>query len=520
MAQPRITMRKLKELLRLHFDSPLTQRAIARSLGLSNSTIHDYLLRFRGSGLSWPLSEDMDDQTLEDRLFATNCVAKKGLDVPDWAYLHRELRRPGVTRALLWGEYKRDHPEGYEYSQFCEGYSRFAAKLSLSMRQTHKAGEKLFIDYAGKTMPIVDPGTGEVRFAQIFIAVMGASGYTYAEATESQQLPDWLGSHIRALEFFGGGPELLVPDNLRSGVTRACRYDPDPNPAYLDLARHYGTAIMPARVRKPKDKSKAEGGVLLAERWILAALRNRTFFSLAELNEAIQPLLSKLNQRLFKKLPGSRQSVFLELEKPALKPLPPTRHVIAEWGKARVKPDYHVEVDRHAYSVPHQLAREEVEVRVTERTVEILCRGKRIASHARSREIGGTTTLREHMPPAHQAYHDWTPERIMTWGEDTGYETFCLFQAILADRDHPQVGYRVCLGIVHLEKQYPKERIEAACRRLNLLGSTRLESIKSILVHGLDRLNVTAKAEPTPIQHPNIRGPEYYADPAVWALPG
>lgn len=520
MAHPRITMRKLKELLRLRFETRLSQNAIAKSLGLSPSTIHDYLLRFKVSGLKWPLDPQINDLELEARLFPRTSGVKTGDKIPDWGYVHQELKKRGVTRALLWGEYKQDHPDGYEYSCFCEAYSRYAATLSVSMRQSHKAGEKLFVDYAGQTMPITDPTTGEVRAAQIFLAVLGASGYTFAEASHSQQIPDWLGSHIRAFEFFKGVPELLVPDNLKSGVTRPCRYDPDPNPAYLDLAQHYGTAIMPARVRKPKDKAKAEGGVLLAERWILACLRKRTFFSLEELNEAIQGLLTRLNQKPFQKLPGCRESAFEVIDQPALKALPPARHVVAEWGKARVKPDYHVEVGRHHYSVPYHLIKQEVEIRLTDRVVEFLYAGKRVASHARSRDVGGMTTVREHMPPAHQHYHDWTPGRILAWAEETGYETFCLFQAILADRAHELIAYRACHGIVRLEQQYPKERIEAACRRLNVIGGTRLESIKSILVHGLDRLPLAPKAEPTPIQHTNIRGSQFFANKGLWALPG
>ena len=429
------------------------------------------------------------------------------------------MKKPGVTLTLLWNEYRQDHPYGYQYSRFCDYYRRYVVKLQVTMRQHHKAGEKLFVDYAGQTMPVTDPSNGEVRNAQIFIAVLGASGYSFAEATWSQQIPDWIGSHIRAFEFIGGLPELIIPDNLKSGVTKAHRYDPDLSPTYHDMARHYGIAIMPARVRKPKDKAKAEGGVLLAERWILAVLRKRIFFSLEELNEAIRELLARLNQRLFKKLPGCRESAFLQLDKPALKPLPLTRYNLAEWFKIRVKPDYHIEADQHDYSVPYHLVGEIVEIRLTERIVEVLRHGRRVASHKRSYEVGGITTLREHMPLPHQCYLDWTPEKIMAWSEKNGYETFCLFQSILADRDHPYIAHRACLGIIRLEKKYPAERIEAACRRLNLLENTRIDSLKSILENGLDRLPVAPKAEPKPIQHPNIRGSVYYARKEVWALP-
>lgn len=439
--------------------------------------------------------------------------------MPDWADVHQELKRKGVTLTLLWDEYKRDHPDGYQYTQFCEYYRRFAATLRVTMRQHHKAGEKLFVDYAGQTVPINDPTTGEIRYAQVFLAVLGASNFTFAEATWSQQLPDWIGSHIRAFEFIGGVPELLIPDNLKSGVTKPDRYDPDLNPTYRDMAIHYGTAVMPARVRKPRDKAKAEGGVLLAERWILAVLRKRTFFSLEELNVAIRELLIRLNERAFQKLPGSRKSEFERLDKPELKSLPPTRYTLANWMWMKVKNDYHVDVNQHAYSVSHRLVGEKVEIRLTERIVEVLLHGKRVASHKRSYELGGTTTLREHMPPSHQIYLDWTRDMIMAWAEKAGYETYSLFSTVIEEREHPYIGYRACMGIVRLEKNYPIERIEAACRRANLIGNTRRDSIKSILDHGLDRLPVSQKTEPAPIRHDNIRGPLYYARKELFALP-
>lgn len=519
MANTRITMRKLKELLRLHFDAGLSGRAIARSLNLSRSTVQDYLARFEAAKLNWPLDEALDEAGLERKLFPKAGIGRKVDHHPDWGHIHQELKRKSVSLVLLWTEYKKDHPEGLEYSQFCELYRRFAATLNLTMRQHHKAGEKLFVDYAGHTMPVVDPNSGEVRQAQIFLAVMGASCFTYVEATWSQRLPDWIGSHVRAFDFLGGVPELVIPDNLKSGVTRACRYDPDLNPTYREMASYFGTAIMPARSRKPRDKAKVENGVRFAERWILAALRNRTFFSLEELNDAIRELLTRLNQKSFKKkLQGCRESEFLRLDKPALRPLPAAPYVFEAWQRARVPNDYHVEVDRHYYSVPYDHVGHEVEIRATERTIEVLHRGIRIASHARSHEVGGKTTVREHMPLPHQYHQDWTPERIMAWGEETGYETYCHFLAILADRPHPTVAYRACLGIVRLEKLYGAERIEAACRRANLIGATQLKSLKSILENGLDRLPVAAKAEPEPIEHENIRGAAYYAGKEVWAL--
>lgn len=519
MANTRITMRKLKELLRLHFEAGLPNRAIARSLNLARSTVQCHLDRFAASGLSWPLKDPLDDEALEHKLFPVTGAAKSDDDVPDWGNVHQELKRKGVTLNRLWIEFKLDHPDSLQYSQFCAQYRQFAKLLNVSMRQHHKAGEKLFIDYSGSTMPVIDPTTGEVRQAQIFLAVMGASSYTFAEATWSQTLPDWIGSHVRAFEFFGGVTELLVPDNLRSGVTKAHRYDPDVNITYFTMASHYGTAVMPARARKPKDKPKAEGGVLLAQRWILAALRNQTFFSLEELNAAIRPLLTQLNQHPFKKLPGSRETAFKSLEQPTLKPLPTLPHELDEWRKARVPLDYHVVCELHHYSVPFTLIGEKVEIRMTERVIEVLHKGSRVASHLRSHVAGGTSTHKEHMPLPHQYYAKWTPEAIMAWAEKVGYETQCLFLATLEDRPHPYIAHKACLGVVHLEKEYALERIEAACRRANMCGITRVESIKSILVHGLDRLPMAPKAEPAPIQHENIRGEAFYATKGLLALP-
>ena len=383
-------MRKIRDVLRLYFAAALSIRAIARSLGTSPSTVGEYLRRAKVAGLSWPVPESVDDTGLERRLFPPPPPSRTARPLPDWSEVHRELRRKSVTLSLLWQEYKETHPEGLQYSWFCEQYRAWAAKLDLVMRQEHRAGEKLFVDYAGQTVPVVDRKTGAVRQAQIFVAVLGASSYTFAEATWTQTLPDWTASHVRAFAFYGGCPELVVPDNLRSGVSRAHRYEPDLNPTYHDLARHYGVAVLPARVRRPRDKAKAEVAVQVVERWILAALRHRTFFSLAELNAAIAELLERLNTRRFRKLPGSRRSQFEELDRPALRPLPNSPYVFAEWQAARASTDYHVEVDGHYYSVPHALVRRQLDVRLTARTVECFHRGQRVASHVRSPIEGAT----------------------------------------------------------------------------------------------------------------------------------
>ena len=397
-------MRKVKEILRLKFEAGHGQRQIARSCAIGKTTVAECLARFERSGLSWAQAAQLDEATLEHKLYPPPvAVPAQERAVPDWPYIHQELRRKGVTLTLLWYEYKAAHPEGYQYSWFCDQYRAWSAKLDVVMRQEHRAGEKLFVDYAGQTVEVVDRRTGEVRQAQIFVAVLGASNYTYAEATWTQQLPDWIGSHVRTFQFFGGVPELAVPDNLRSGVTKAHRYEPDLNPTYMDLASHYGVAVLPARVRKPRDKAKAEAGVLLVERWILAALRNRTFFSLQEVNREIARLLERLNARPFKKLPGSRQELFEQLDRPALRPLPEQPYEFAEWKKVRVNIDYHVEVDGHYYSVPYQLVRKSLEARYSERTVECFHKGQRVASHVRSHLKGRHTTVAEHMPASHRS---------------------------------------------------------------------------------------------------------------------
>lgn len=513
MPRPRLTMRKIHELLRLRFEQGLTHREIAQSLKVARSTVGDHLDRFREAGLSWPLPAELSDEALERLLFPPPPPADAERPVPDWLLVHRELRRKGVTLNLLWQEYKAGCPDGYQYSWFCEGYRRWAQLLDLPMRQDHKAGEKCFVDYAGQTVPVQTPQTGQLREAQIFIAVLGASSYTFAEATWTQCLPDWIGSHVRAFEFFGGVVEIVVPDNLKSGVKSPHLYEPDINPTYQEWARHYGVAVIPARVRHPQDKAKAEAGVLLVERWILARLRHQTFFSLDELNRAIRELLTELNERPFQKLPGSRRSQYEEVDRPALRSLPLQRYEYAAWKKARVHIDYHVEVDGHYYSVPYTLVKQEVEVRLTARIVEVFHRRQRVASHLRCFNRGRHTTIREHMPKAHQHYAEWTPERLVRWASRSGEATAGLVQTILETRSHPQQGFRSCLGIMRLGKTYGTQRLEAACRRALALGACSYKSVESILRSKLDGKPLpdqTSRQLALPIRHDNVRGPDYY----------
>ena len=422
-----------------------------------------------------------------------------------------ELRRPGVTLMLLWEEYRQREPGGYGYSRWCELYRGWEGRLSPTMRQAHPAGERMFVDYAGQTVELIDGRSGEIRQAQIFVAVMGASSYTYAEASWTQTLPDWIGSHVRALAFMGGVPAQLVPDNPKVGVTRANWYEPGLNRSYLDLATHYGTAILPARPRKPRDKAKVEVGVLVVERWILARLRNRRFFALAELNQAIGELVADLNARPMRRLGVSRCDLFLELDRPALKPLPAEPYEYAEWRLRRVGLDYHVDIDGHYYSVPHRLIREQLDARITAHTIELFRKGERVAVHLRGAGRGRHTTIAEHMPSSHRRYAEWTIERIGREAAAIGPSTAKLAALILESRPHPEQGYRACLGILRLARQYGADRLEAACDRGLDIGARSYSSIQSILKHGLDRQppQPTRQGELLP-DHPNIRGSRYY----------
>lgn len=514
MPTPRISMRKIRDVLRLRWQASLSFRQIGTSLNLAHTTVAEYLRRAEVANLHWPLPEELSDVELEALLFppspqsSTSTCAK-----PDWQRVHQEMRGKGVTLQLLWQEYKAIHPDGYQYSRFCDHYRAWKKKLDLVMRQDHRFGEKLFVDYAGQTASVIDPETGEVRQAQIFVAVLGASNYAYVEASWSQDLKDWIGSHQRAFHFFEGVPEIVVPDNLKSGVSKAHRYEPEINPTYQDLALHYGTAVIPARVRKPRDKAKVEAGVLLVERWILAALRHHQFFSLDELNEAIGDLLDRLNKRAFKKLPGSRQSLFEQFEKSKLHALPGQPYEFAQWKKARVHVDYHIEIEGHYYSVPYSFAREQVDVRLAENTVEVFSKGARIASHARNMRKGHHTTIKQHMPASHRHVADWTPERIVNWAMKTGPATGELVEKIIASRAHPQQGYRSSLGIIRLGEVHGRDRLEAASKRAIAIGALTYKSLASILKKGLESHPLPGQEEPASpaIEHGNIRGASYYS---------
>ena len=506
-------MRKIREVLRLH-SLGLSQRQIAASCAVGQATVSEYLKAAEAAKLRWPDIADWG----EDRLIEAAAPLRgklgnrKQSPEPDYAGIRHELQtNKHVTLQLLWEEYREKIPDGYRYSRFCDLYRGWLRGQEVALRHEHRAGEKLFVDYAGATIPIHHPATGDITAAQIFVAVLGASNYTYSEATWTQSMADWIGAHMRAFEFLGGLPEIVVPDNLKSGVTKACRYEPGVNRTYEEMASHYGVAVVPARPLKPRDKAKVEAGVLLVERWIVAALRKRKFFSLAEVNQAIAELLVRLNGRPYRKRDGSRRSLFESLDKPALRALPVERYEYGDWKTHRVNIDYHVASDDHWYSVPYQLTQQEVEVRTTAATVEIFHRGLRVASHARSQAPHCATTLSEHRPKAHQRYLEWTPSRLVDWAKTIGPATADLFDRIIAGKRHPEQGYRSCLGILRLGKLYSSQRLEAAARRAIALNACSYQSIKSILKCNLDNQTIEPAAEPKPpLDHPNIRGSEYF----------
>jgi transposase len=512
MAAERLSMRQLKEVLRQKWVLGRSHRQIAASVGISAGSVGGALCRATAAGLDWGQVEGLDESALEARLYGPpEGTAGTNRPLPDPAYIHAERSRPGVTLELLHLEYLEKHPDGYRYTQFCEVYRRWCKRRRLSMRQVHVAGEKVFVDYSGKQPSIVDPKTGEVIAVELFVSVLGASNFTYAEATLTQQVGDWIGAHVRCFEYFGGVPRDVVCDQLKSGVTKACRYEPKIQRTYEELARHYETTVLPARPAHPKDKAKVEVGVQIAQRWILARLRHRTFFSLAELNEAIAELVDDLNDRTMRTYRASRRELFERLDRPALRALPAERFIIGEWSTAKPNIDYHVGVDGHYYSVPHTLRDETFDIRTTRTTVEIFLRTVRIDCYARSYERGRHTTRTEHMPKAHQAQAEWSPSRLVRWANTIGPQTAILVDAIIAERRHPEQGYRSCLGILRLSKKYGPERLEAACARAVAVRARSYRHVDSILKNGLDRTPLPADTPTkTTATHENVRGRDYY----------
>jgi transposase len=512
MPAERLSMRKIRDVLRLTHALGMSRRLVGEATGIGKTAVGEYVRRAAVAGLDWPIPDQIDDAELERRLFPPpDAASSTSRTEPDWSYNHAELKRRGVTLALLWQEYRAEHAQGYAYSWFCERYSDWRNCISPTMRQTHLAGEKLFVDWAGDTMPVFDPTTGEEYCAHIFVAALGASNYTYAEARWTETLPDWIDAHVNAFAAIGGVSKALVPDNLKAGITKPSRYEPGINRTYQDLADHYGCVVLPARVMKPRDKAKVEVAVQIVQRFVLAKLRHRRFFSLAELNAAIRDCVMAINDKVMRGVGKSRNELLETIERPALNALPTTPYSYAEWKRARVAPDYHIEVADHYYSVPSKLIREMVDARITSATVEIFHKSQRIASHAFSAVRNRHTTITEHMPSAHRRYAEWTPAKMMSEAALIGPAAIALVEAIMKAKPHPEQGFRSCLGIISLVRTYGSERVEAASRRGNDIGATTYGSIKSILLNGLDKAYANSKApDGPPIRHANIRGRGYY----------
>jgi transposase len=533
VAQERLSMREINDVLRLHFQDKKSQRSIARTTGLGRTTIQDYLIRAkRGKLISWDAVASLDQSQLEERLgfkkpglFGSLAPLRKPQVMPDWNDIHREMKRKHVTLMLLWVEYREVHLEdAYGYTQFAEHYKRWCGKLSVVMRQIHRAGEKTFIDYSGDGLMLTDTKTVAQKKVELFVAALGGSSYTFAETTLTQTSADWISSHNRMSEFFGGVTELWVPDNLKSGVTKSDRYEPLLNDTYRDCSSHYGSCVIPARALKPRDKAKVEAAVLVAQRWILARLRNRLFTDLIEMNQAVGECLEILNNRKMRHVNKSRRELFEEIDRPALKPLPSERFEYAEWKKATVNIDYHIIFDHHRYSSPYQLVRESVEVRATIGVVEIFHRGKRVGSHRRSFKQGGYTTLSEHMPKSHREYAEWTAERVVSWSKTIGPDTALLVEKILEKKKHPQQGFMAALGLIRLAKPYGSERVEKACARALEVGAHSYQFVKEMLKNNMEGSGreiseqpiqshqdpITNEIQLSLLGQENIRGGEYY----------
>jgi transposase len=506
-------MRQINEVLRLKYQSQLSVREIARSCGLPTSTVGDYLKRAKAAQLTWPLPAELTQEQLQARLLgaASTPPTAPTKELPDWVAVRRELCRKSVTLHLLWQEYRRTHPDGYGYSRFCELYQRWAHTLDPVLRQVHVPGEKLFVDWAGQTVPLQNCADGSLTQAHLFVAVLGASNKVFAEAFPNEQLESWITAHCHAYAFYDGVAKVTVPDNPKTAVTQPCRYEPRLHRSYQDMAEHYGTVILPARPKKPRDKAKVETGVQIAQRQILAVLRDQCFFNLGALNQAIAPQLARINAQPFQKLPGSRDQSFLEVEKSQLLPLPAHPFTLATWSKATVNIDYHVAVENHFYSVSYTLVHQAVEVRLTATTVELFQAGKRVAAHRRSQETGRFTTVEEHRPKSHQKHLQWTPGRLIGWAQDVGPNCARVVEQILKNKPHPEQGYRSCLGIMRLGKALGAQRVEAACVRALHFGTCSYTSINSILQNNLDAQPVEQELPLVSPLHENLRGSPYYA---------
>lgn len=505
-------MKQIREVIRLHLEHQASVREIAAACGIGRSTANDYVARIRSAGLSWPSAAELSEDDLRAALFRPDSPrVPLSRALPDFRQTRRELARKGVTLKLVWWqEYRATTLNPYSYSRFARHYAKWLKESDLRMLQHHKAGQKLFVDWAGQPVRIVDGLTGEVKEAPVFVASMGSSQFIFARVFAGQEQRSWLEAHAHCFEALGGLPEIVVPDNLKTGVVKACRYEPTVNPAYAELARFYGIAVLPARVRKPRDKAKVENAVQQVERWVLAPLRERTFFSIDEANEAIEAKLRELNDRVMKAAGCSRRELFEQEDLPAMRNLPEARYVYAEWKRAKVAPDYHVEVEGHFYSVPFTLVGKHVDVRIASGVIEVFDGHKRVASHLRAFSRRSHTTLESHMPERHQRHAKWTPERMVRWAATIGPNTAEFVEAILASKEHPELSFRTCMGVMSLGRRFEQSRVEAACAKALSLGALRYQSLRSILEKGLEAVPQTSELPSLPT-HGNVRGASYYA---------
>ena len=506
MPKQRMSLPMIKDVIRLKWHARLSHESIAITLKVSKGVVAKYVGLASAAGLDWETVQDWSEQRLSTALLPRSTASQPFVE-PDWGRIHRELDRKGMTLMLLWQEYVAAHPEQrtWRYTQFCEHYKTFTSRLKRSMRQHRRAGEKLFIDFAGPTVGLSDGSR-----AQVFVSAMAASSYVFACATPAQRLDDWIEAMVRALHFYGGVPQLIVPDNARAVIATPDRYEPRANDTVLDLARHYGTSVLPARPRTPRDKATAESSVQVVTRWVLARLRHERFDTVAQVDAAIAALLPSLNERPFQKLPGSRASVFAELDAPALMPLPAQRYELARFKTVKVHIDYHVEIEAHRYSVPHALVGQTLEVRITRHALELLLRGQRVAAHARNDRRGGYTTVEAHMPAAHRAHLEWTPQRLIDWGQRIGLSCGELITRLLQTYKHPEHGYRSCLGLLSLSRRYGEARLEAACERALALGTWRYRHVRDLLANQRDLAAEATAADWISPAHANLRGPGYY----------
>lgn len=516
-------MEKIKETLRLKFKNKMKHREIAQILKISPSLVSVYSQAYLKSNISWDIVTTLSEDALRSRIFPPR-VKKDASGAPlsgpsiDFKTIYEELKRKGVTLQLLWEEYIEQHSgkKCLSYSHFCRRYKHWLKKQSPVMRHIHRAGEKMLVDYSGKKMPIIiDDRTGEVRYAEIFVAVLGCSGYTYVEATWTQKLRDWIESHVNAFTFFGGVTTLIIADNLKSASSKACRYDPEVNKTFMEFSKYYGSAVLLTRPVKPRDKAKVESHILIVQRWILAALRNEKFYNLNHLNYRIKELLKIFNEKPFKKLEGTRRSWYLQYDKPHLKPLPEKRYEYVEYKKVKVNIDYHVEVEHHFYSVPYKYIGFYLMAHNNLKTIALYLQGERVAVHPYSTRKGGFTTLSSHMPRHHKIVREWSPERFLNWSRRIGPQTEALIMAIQARCQHPEQSFRPSLGILNLEKSYSASRLEVACGLALKENLPRHKTVANILKNGLDCGGNCApenKFKTKSIQHENIRGAEYYQE--------